>query len=92
MIRVELRSVPGGTHDYQTVATLTVAADGTYQLDDPGSLFPLDLHVLVADGDDQLRQVTFGEDPATWARNLDTVLRSGYLAPVVTDDAVVEQA
>jgi hypothetical protein len=37
MITVELQRVPEGEHDYQAVATLSVADDGTYQLTDPES-------------------------------------------------------
>jgi hypothetical protein len=85
MITVELQQVPEGEQDYQTVATLSVAADGGYQLDDPGDLFPTSLHVVVPDVGG-LRQVRFEEDPQTWARNLGNLLRGGYLVPVVTRD------
>lgn len=91
MIRVELHSVPDGTQDYQAVATLTVADDGTYQLEDPGELFPTPMHVLVGGEGGQLRQVTFEDDPATWARHLDTILRTGHLVPVTTHDTTLEE-
>jgi hypothetical protein len=86
MITVELQCVPEGGHDYQPVATLTVAGDGTYQLSDPENYFPTQLHVLVPDESGELRPVDFGDDPQTWARNLHTLLRGGYLVPVVTHD------
>lgn len=84
MITVELHEAPGGPGDYRKVATLTVADDGTYHFDDPDRMFPTSLYVLVPG--EQLRQVRFEEDPALWARNLHTLLRSGYLVPVVTRD------
>ncbi len=84
MIRVELHERFDG--QYRTVGALTVADDGTYQFDGDASAFPTDLHVLAADAAGQIRPVTFAAEPATWARNLDTVLRTGYLVPVVTHD------
>jgi hypothetical protein len=86
MIRVELRRVPQGGRHFVTIGTLEVADDGTYELDDPGGVFPLELLSLVADGDGQPRQVSFQDDPATWARNLSGHLRTGYLVPVITDE------
>lgn len=86
MITLELQSVPEGRSDYEPVATMTVADDGTYRLVDPEGLFPVDLHVLVIDDVGDLRQVTVEDDAATWARNLDTVLRAGQLVPVITHD------
>ncbi len=85
MITVELQQVPEGEQEYQTAATLRVATDGSYQLDDPDDLFPTSLHVVVPDAGG-LRQVRFDEDPQTWARNLGNLLRGGYLVPVVTQD------
>jgi len=86
MIRVELRRVPQGARDFVTIGTLEVADDGTYELDDPGGVFPLELLSVVADVDGHLRQVSFQDDPATWARNLSGHLRTGYLVPVITDE------
>lgn len=88
MITVEMR-VPGSQpgEGYRTAASLTVFDDGTHQLDDPERLVPVDLQVLVATpGETSTRRVAFEEDPATWARHLDTVLRTGYLVPVVVLD------
>lgn len=84
MTTVELHRVLEGAEEYACVATLEVAADGTYRLDDPEDLFPLQLHVLVADEDTGLRQVRFEDDPHIWALNLGGLLRTGYLVPVVT--------
>ncbi len=92
MINVELQRVPDGEQEYRTVASLTVADNGTYQLKDPDQLFPISLHVLVVDEVGKLRRVTFEEDPQTWARHLHTLLRGGYLVPVVTHDDGEEQA
>lgn len=86
MITLELHSVPEGRSDYEPVATMTVADDGTYHLADPEGLFPVDLHVLVANEVGELQQVRIEDDAAAWARNLDTVLRSGHLVPVITHD------
>lgn len=85
MITLELQSVPEGRSEYETVATMTVADDGTYRLADPEGLFPVDLHVLVV-SDGELKQVRIEDDAAVWARNLGSVLRSGNLVPVVTHD------
>lgn len=73
--------MPEGGTDYETVAALTVDGRGRYVLDDPQELMPTDLHVLVPDADRGLRPVRFEEDPETRARNLHTVLRTGYLVP-----------
>lgn len=86
MITVELHTVPEGRDDYETVATMTVEDDGTYQLQDPDRHFPVQLHVLVTDDQGAFRQVRLEDDAATWARNLDTLLRTGYLVPVITRD------
>jgi len=85
MIVVELRRVPEGSREYHTVAALAVDEQGTYHFEDPEELFPVELPVLIPE-DAGLRRVPFEEDPATWARNLDSVLRTGYLVPVVTED------
>lgn len=89
MLTVELKRVPEGHSDYVTVARLEVDDQGTYRLTDPEEFFPLELAVLlppVEDGDPP-RKITLDEDPATWARNLHTILRTGYLVPVVTEVA-----
>jgi hypothetical protein len=90
MIEVELHESPEGPGDYQVVATLQVADDGTYRLDNPDGKLLTQLHVLVPDdaGEHGLLKVTLEEDPATWARNLDSIYRGGYLtAVVIRDDA-----
>lgn len=86
MIEVELQRVPDEGREYEVAATLSVADDGTVNVHDPDELLPTGLHVLVAEPGGQLRQVRFDEDPATWARNLDSLLRTGYLVPVITRD------
>lgn len=83
-VKVELRRVPEGAADYECVATMTVH-DQQWELDDPEGFFPVDLPVLVIE-DSAMRSVQLHEDPATWARNLDTILRGGYLVPVVVLD------
>lgn len=85
MITVELRRVPEGHSDYVAVATLTVNDDGSVITQDPDGFLPVDMPVLVG-GEGGLRRVALEEDPALWVRNLHTVLRTGYLVPVVTHD------
>ena len=92
MITVELRQIPDGEREYRAVATLSVADDGTYQIEDPGQVFPTQLHVVVPDGAGGLQEVRFEEDPETWARNLDSLLRGGYTVPVVTSDSAPSSA
>lgn len=87
MIEVELRRVPEGHDDYQTVATLSVDDDGSPTVHDPEGFLPLELPVLVVSDAGELRRVSFADDPATFARHLDSILRTGYLVPVVTADS-----
>lgn len=86
MIDVELRRVPEGAHDYQTVARLTVADDASTTVWDPEDLLPLDVPALVLGDDGKPRRVSYADDPATFARNLHTILRTGYVVPVVATD------
>jgi hypothetical protein len=86
MITVELRTVPEGANDYKTVATLSVADDGTVTTNDPDGYLPLDLKVMVVDDAGAITQVGIDDDPATYARNLGSLLRTGYIVPVVHDD------
>jgi hypothetical protein len=91
MIEVELQRVPDEGSEYEVAATLRVDADGSVHVHDPEHLIPTSLHVLVASPEGELRQVRFEEDPSTWVRNLDSLLRTGYLVPVITrDDTTVE--
>lgn len=84
-ITVELQRVPEGESEYRTVATLQVDAAGTHTLEDPDELFPLEIPVLVAGEPGQPpRRIAFNDDPAAWAANLSSLLRTGYLVPVVT--------
>lgn len=90
MITVELRSIPENEDEYRSVASLTVADDGTHEFEDPRGLFPFEVPVPVpvegADGELTLGQVWFSQAPEEWARNLENLLRTGYLVPVVTVD------
>ena len=86
MIEVELQRVPDEGRAYEVAATLSVDDNGAVHLHDPEHLLPTNLHVLVAEPAGQLRQVRFEDDPATWARNLGSLLRTGYLVPVTTRD------
>lgn len=86
MISVELRAVPEGATDYQPVATLEVADDGTFTTRDPDGYLPLDLKVMVVDDEGSITQVGIDDDAATYARNLDSILRTGYVVPVITRD------
>ncbi len=91
MIEVELHRVPDEGREYEVAATLNVADDGTTKVHDPEGLVPTSLHVVVVEPGGTLRQVRFEDDPATWARNLDSLLRTGYLVPVITrDDTLAE--
>lgn len=83
-VKVELQRVPEGASEYERVATITVHGQ-QWELEDPEGFFPVDLPVLVVE-DSTMRQVLLHDDPATWARNLDTILRGGYLVPVVVLD------
>lgn len=92
MIRVELHervdaTATGAAGGHQVTGTLTVADDGTHHFEGDASSFPTNLHVPVLDETTgRFQQVTFQDDPATWARNLHALLRTGYLVPVITHD------
>lgn len=85
-LRVELRTAAHGSLEYTAAATVTVGPDGSVELHDPEGLVPTDLHVLAADEDGRIRKVRLEDDPATWARNLGSLLRTGYLVPVIVQD------
>lgn len=93
-VEVELRSVPEGKETYEAVARLVVNDDGSHEVWDPGSVVPalMDLPVLVPleNGERGVSRIAFRDDPAEWARRLDTVLRTGYLVPVVVRDDQVD--
>jgi hypothetical protein len=86
MIRVQLEERTVETGARNVVAALVVDGDGTPRFEGDERAFPIYLQVLVAGDGEQVRRVSFEEDPATWARNLDSVLRTGYLVPVITHD------
>lgn len=88
MITAELRRVPDAGGDYEVVATIQVDDDGTYRVDDPEGHVPTYLRVLApAAGPEQLQSISLEDDPETWVRHLDSVLRTGYLVPVITHDS-----
>lgn len=86
MIEVELQQCPEGAQEYQAVARLTVRDDGTHETWDPDELIPFDLHALRRDPETGLQKIHFKDQPAEWARSLGTILRTGYLVPVVVRD------
>lgn len=87
MIEAELRSVPAGGDEYVPVARIRVEDDGTWQVWDPDGLLPFEVHALVPGGPGlPARRVVFAREPQLWVRRLGTVLRTGYLVPVVTTD------
>lgn len=94
MIKVELRAVPEGHGDYEAIATVEVRDGERPFVWDPQDVVPLDLHALIPTADRGFAKVTFEHDPATWLRNLRSILRTGYLVPVVVhdDDAVWVEA
>lgn len=89
MLEVELRRVPEGADDYVTVARLRVDEGGQTETWDPEGFLPLDVPALVVDAG-KIRRVAWQDDPATYARNLRSILRTGYLVPVVTRDDELE--
>lgn len=92
MIKVELNEKLEGADGYTVTASLVVEDDGTYHFQGDKDAFPTYLHALVPNpGGAGLRRVGFEEDPATWARHLHTVLRTGYLVPVITVDGEAEE-
>ncbi len=86
MIELELRTFPAGARDPVRVAGLTIEDDGTYRVDDPKELLPTAMPVFSKSPDGGYAQVFLEQDPAAWARGLRTVMRSGYLFPVIVRD------
>lgn len=88
MIEVELRGKPEGSRDYQTLARVSVREDGTSEVWDPEGIVPFDLPALEAGppGQHGPTRIYFAERPADWARGLGTILRTGYMVPVITRD------
>ncbi|WP_248580039.1 hypothetical protein [Nocardioides sp. InS609-2] len=88
MIAVQLYEAPEGRGDYYPVASLIVLNDGTYRVDDPEGKLLTELHVLIPLGGGQsgFRRVSLAEDPATWARHLGSIYRTGYWVPVTIRD------
>lgn len=87
MIAVELMQAPFPRGQYLPVALLVVDDDGEVFLDDPEQLIPTQLHALGSCPAGSLRRIEFAEDPEEWARHLDSILRTGYLVPLVLRDS-----
>lgn len=85
MIEVELQSVPEGAVEYATVARVTVPDQGPPEIWDPQGVVPTYLPAL-DQTPEGLERVSFEADPARWARCLGSILRTGYLVPVVVRD------
>ena len=90
MIELEILAVPEGQTEHTKMAGLVVADDGTYQVENPDGYLPVDLPVLVKTESGGLGHVYLEDDPKTWARKLNTVLRTGYVVPVVVRDDEAE--
>lgn len=88
MIELELCAVPEGSSEYVRVAGLVVRDDGTYTVDDPRGYLPIETPALLPrpDGQRGLDRVELADDAATWARQAHTILRTGYLVPVIVHD------
>ena len=61
---------------------------GTYTVDDPRGYLPIETPALLPrpDGQRGLDRVELADDAATWARQAHTILRTGYLVPVIVHD------
>lgn len=93
MVTLTLNAVPAGAKDYQVIATMRIAVDGTYQVHDPDSALPLGFPVLVTEGISRLPsttatvpEITVDQDAEMWARNLHNFLRTGYVVPAIFED------
>jgi hypothetical protein len=84
MIAVDLR-VPTDGREYATVASIRVR-DGQAEFSGRRELFDTELAVFDSSAGAGVR-VRFADDPERWARNLDTVYRTGQLVPVITADS-----
>lgn len=90
MIELEILAVPEGQSEHTKMAGLVVSDDGTYQVEDPHGYLPVDLPVLVKT-ESGLGHVYLDDDPKVWARRLKTVLRTGYIVPVIVRDDEAEE-
>ena len=70
------RPDPADVHQRQIVATLRVHSDRTWTITGDASRVPTQIAVYDAASG---RWVRLTEDPVTWALNLNTELRTGYL-------------
>lgn len=84
LVVVELRRPTAGDITQRTtVATVHVHADRTWSVTGDQGQVPTQIRVY----DDSSQQwVRLQDDPVTWARQLHTELRSGYLSAHVTTD------
>lgn len=92
VVTAQLRRVPEGGSELETVATIQVTGDGTYRLHDPEGYVPTELAVLVVDEAGRLQRVHLEDDPRAWVQNLPSLMRTGYLVPVITEDQAEDQA
>lgn len=83
MIEVELRAAPEGGLEYEVRARVRVE-DGRVEMWDPEGLMPVEIPALVRDPEaGRPRRVHFDQEPELWAERLHTILRTGYLVPVI---------
>lgn len=92
MIEVELQTSPEGGQEYRAIARLTVHDDGTHEAWDPQGVIPWDIHALRSRGEpgEGPEKIYFEEQPREWARLLGTILRTGYLVPVIVREGQEE--
>lgn len=88
MIEAEFQKSPEGAHEYRATARLVVRDDGSHQAWDPDGVIPWGIHALrsSAESGRGLEQVFFESEPVEWVRRLNTILRTGYLVPVIVRD------
>lgn len=90
MIKVEMTERVEGVDGHVVTGTLTVDDHGKAHFEGDRAAFPTDLPALLADDDGGFRRVGFEDDPATWARHLHTILRTGYVVPVIVADTAAQ--
>jgi hypothetical protein len=86
LVTVELRRVVAGDITQRTtVATLHVHPDRTWTVTGDPNQVPTGIRVYDASSQ---HWVSLQDDPVTWARQLHTELRSGYLSAHITTDNI----
>lgn len=83
MIELQLKA-PSEGDGYETVLTLTVADDGSYEIDQTRDLRLEE--VPIRDRTVPGWQLWLKDDPAKWARSAHKAFRTGYLVPVIVRD------